>query len=161
VVIRRATLTAADRFREDLAVMEDYDLWLRLAARGPLWFEGRPSAIIRKRPGSASRERRSMADCAIRVLDEWLSCSAAEPTLTRRERARRLGRLWHDRAYACLIEADRVEAARSSRRALSHLPLHLKSYIYLVVAALPERWGTAVLRQVRALRGRGDGDGPQ
>jgi hypothetical protein len=160
VVVRRASLGEADRFRGDLPVMEDYDLWLRLAARGSLWFDARASALVRKRRGGASRQRRQMAECAIRVLEPWLLTALSTGALTRKEIAVRLGRLWHDRAHACLIEGDRAEAARSARRSLAYLPLHVKNHIYLVVAALPSRWGAGLLRGVRALRGEADGGGP-
>jgi hypothetical protein len=159
VVLRRAELGPSDRFREDLDVMEDYDLWLRLARRGRIWFEAAPAAIVRKRPGSASGDRRRMAECALRVLEDQIARGVSETVVSREELERRLGRLWHDRAYACLLEGDRSEAARSARRSLAHLPLLAKNYIYLVVAALPSRLGAGLLRGARTVRGRADGGG--
>lgn len=60
-----------DRFREDLPVVEDYDLWLRLAERGVVWraIEDEVGAY-RLTPGSLSRRFADMARCQLRILGE-------------------------------------------------------------------------------------------
>jgi glycosyltransferase involved in cell wall biosynthesis len=52
VVARRAALLAAGGFREDLRFAEDWDLWLRVAERGPVAHVATPWAEHRERPGS-------------------------------------------------------------------------------------------------------------
>jgi glycosyltransferase involved in cell wall biosynthesis len=54
VVARRAAVEAAGGFREDLRYAEDWDLWLRIAERGPLVRLAGIWAEHRERPGSLS-----------------------------------------------------------------------------------------------------------
>ena len=62
---------------------------------------------------------------------------------------RRIGGLWHDLAYACLVEGD-VAAVRSAvKESRARLPLNLKNYIYLIAGNLP----ASVRRRIFA-RGR-------
>ncbi|HBS28180.1 MAG TPA: hypothetical protein DEB06_01730, partial [Phycisphaerales bacterium] len=60
LMMARRTL-AGERFDESLPVVEDYDLWLRLAQRGVRWeISGAPLAVYRVRPESMSRATRVM-----------------------------------------------------------------------------------------------------
>jgi glycosyltransferase involved in cell wall biosynthesis len=53
VLIRRAAWAAAGPFREDLAFVEDWEFWLRLALQGPfLALGGPPLLFVRRRAGS-------------------------------------------------------------------------------------------------------------
>lgn len=137
VVLVRERLGRDDRFRGDLSVMEDYDLWLRLARSHRLLFDQRPGAVVRRRPWSASRDRRGMAEGSIRVLDRHLAEGLPPGVLSSREARHRLGRLWHDLAYACLIDGDARAARRAAVRSAAHLPLLGKNYMYLLASLLP------------------------
>jgi hypothetical protein len=116
--------------------MEDYELWLRLAQRRALRWDPRPGAIIRKRPGSASGDLRRMASESLAILEPLLAPEALPP-VSRGEARRRLGRLWHDLAYACLVEGDARAARSAALAAAARLPLSAKNYMYLVAASLP------------------------
>lgn len=54
VVIRRACLDEVGLFQESLPVSEDFNLWLRIAARWSIAYLPEPLAIVHKRPGSLS-----------------------------------------------------------------------------------------------------------
>lgn len=59
-IIHRDTL-GAHRFREDIRVVEDYDLWLKLAMEGVYWVATPyPVCGYRLRPGSLSKNSKAM-----------------------------------------------------------------------------------------------------
>jgi len=70
-VVRGAAFTAVGRFREDLAHGEDWDLWLRLAARGPAAFVDAPTAVHREHGGNVSRALAAKARDQATVLSSW------------------------------------------------------------------------------------------
>jgi glycosyltransferase involved in cell wall biosynthesis len=152
VVLARERLPSGERFRADLAVMEDYELWLRLARDHRLLFDPHPAAIVRKRADSASRDLGAMAEASLRVFEGQLALGLPPGTLSTREIRLRLGRLWHDLAYARLRAGDTAGARSAAWHSASRLPLEVKNYIYLVATALPERLRTALLGPVRRSR---------
>jgi len=139
VVLVRERLRPEDLFSADLRVMEDYDLWLRLARRHPLAYDSRPSVIVRRRPGSARSDLRAMAEDAIEVLAREERRGLPAGSLSRRELRARQGRLWHDLAYACLVGDDLPAARRALAESIRRLPLHLKNYIYVLAGVIPGR----------------------
>jgi hypothetical protein len=149
VVLARERLPHTGRFRADLTVMEDYELWLRLARDHRLLFDPHPAAVVRKRAGSASRDLGAMAQAALHVFEGQLALGLPAGTLSTREIQHRLGRLWHDLAYARLRAGDTAGARSAAWRSASRLPLEVKNYIYLVATALPKRLRTALLGPMR------------
>jgi hypothetical protein len=117
--------------------MEDYDLWLRLARRRPLVFDPRPGVLVRRRTGSASRDWRKVAESSLLVLERALDGDLPEGTLSAPEKRRRLGRLWHELAYACLVEDDLPSARTALGESAVRLPLLAKNYIYFLSSILP------------------------
>jgi glycosyltransferase involved in cell wall biosynthesis len=138
VVARRERL-GEERFSPDLAVMEDYDLWLRLAARHPIAWDPRPSVVVRRRSGSASRNLKGMAREGLEVLARLERRGLPPGTVSAGELRRRAGRLWHDLAYACLAEGDLPAARRALRESVARLPLNPKNYMYFLAGTLPGR----------------------
>jgi hypothetical protein len=129
--------------------MEDYDLWLRMAAHHRLVYDPEPTVVVRRRPASASADLRAMAEDALRVLESARERGLPDDPALEPLIRRRIGGLWHDLAYACLVEDD-VDAARSAlRESRTHLPRNLKNYIYLLAGSLP----ASVRRRIFA-RGR-------
>jgi len=154
VVLVAAQLRAEDRFDPSLTHMEDYDLWLRLACDRPLIFDPHPSVLIRKRKGSASRDRRKMAAGSLEVIGRHLSRSVADKTGRDVEIRARLGGLWHELAYACFVEDDLPAGRRAAYRSIAASPGRLKSYAHLVASYLPSGARRAVFARGR----RGDHD---
>jgi glycosyltransferase involved in cell wall biosynthesis len=152
VVLVRERLGAADRFDPALDHMEDYDLWLRLARDRRLVYEARPGLIVRRRRGSASGEWRRMAEGSLTVLERFLAAGVPEGTLTRGELRRRIGALWHDLAYACLVEDDLPAARNALARAIHRRPLRTKNWSYLAVSLLPAAFRRRLLARGRRAR---------
>lgn len=149
VLCRRELLEPQDRFDPRLAHMEDYDLWLRLARRRAPIFDDQPRAVVRRHDRNASRDWRRMAESSLRVLGRVERDSTARDALSADEWRRRAGRLWHDLAYACLVDDDPLAARHAATEAVRRLPLMLKNYSYLVASGLP-----SALRRALVVRGR-------
>jgi glycosyltransferase involved in cell wall biosynthesis len=137
VVLVADRLRFDDRFDPSLSHMEDYDLWLRLARDRKLVFDPRPSVLVRKRRGSASRDRRRMAEASLEVLARHVSDEAEVGVVHRAELRSRRGRLWHELAYACFVEGDVQAGRQAARRAIAENPGRLKNYSHLVASYLP------------------------
>lgn len=60
IVVRRTAYEAVGGFREDLPHAADWEMWVRLARYGPIWFEDRILARYRVHPGQ---------DTATKVMD--------------------------------------------------------------------------------------------
>jgi GT2 family glycosyltransferase len=85
VLLRRATLERAGRFRESVVYYTDLDLWLRVLLHGDLYFVAAPKASFRIHGASATygAEGKMLADY-FRVVDAI--CGATHTKLTRLER---------------------------------------------------------------------------
>jgi glycosyltransferase involved in cell wall biosynthesis len=68
VVARRAALAAAGGFAEDLRLVEDLDLWLRLARRQPIAWCGEVCLLRRRHADNLSRDPRAMSLAYLEVL---------------------------------------------------------------------------------------------
>jgi glycosyltransferase involved in cell wall biosynthesis len=122
VVVRRSTYEHLGGFDQRLRTSEDWEMWVRIAAHYPVWFEPEPLATYRmQRPGAlthdASRETRLVEDMrrAVDVIAEYL------PEHLPGGEARRV--LWRARnAYADWgLDMARAGAwAGSVRRAVAH-----------------------------------------
>jgi len=171
VVLARDRLRPGDRFDDGLPAHEDYDFWLRLARDRVVRFEARATVIVRRRRGSLSGGLRVMASTAIAVLERAMpetmdvggGASGAPaggagdaPAGDRPSPAdlrRRFGRLWHELAYACLIEDDAVAARAALRQSIRRLPLHARNYIYWGMSLLPRPLRRGLFRDATSAGG--------
>jgi glycosyltransferase involved in cell wall biosynthesis len=125
-VVRRACLDGAP-FDEGIALAQDYDLWLRLAARHPFVRVDGALVGIRRHPASMSCGR--VAEMRAEALAILAKVERLHPELVRRHRAafeEGMARNFAAIAVARLREHDLVAAAASAGRALNHalrLPL--------------------------------------
>ena len=78
-----------------------------------------------------------MAEGSLRVLRRFLGDGMAAAAITADERRVREGHLWHDLAYACLVEDDVDGARRATNESIRRLPLAPKNYAYWVACRLP------------------------
>jgi glycosyltransferase involved in cell wall biosynthesis len=150
VVLDRRRLDPADRFREDLPVMEDYELWLRLARRHRLLFDPRPSVLVRRRRGSATGDLRRMAEGSLRILVELEQDGALDGNISPKELSDRRARLRHDLAYACLVEDDLEGARRALRESRALAPFRLKNYVYQLFTTLPAAARRRLLDRIKS-----------
>ena len=68
VLVRKETVIAVGGFDESFRGPEDYDLWIRIAARFPIVKTRRPLALYRHRPGSLSLDDRTFLPQVLGVL---------------------------------------------------------------------------------------------
>jgi GT2 family glycosyltransferase len=136
VMVRQATLAAVGRFDETVPGVEDYDLWLRIAAVTGIAVLPRPLASYRSWPGQMSRDRLRQTRSEARVLTLAL---ARHPELRRglggRAR-RRLARLFDEAGYRDLQDASPARAAARFMDALRADPWWGSPWRHLLAAAL-------------------------
>jgi len=109
VVVRRAALLAAGGFESPVLLAEDYDLWLRLAARGETFvYEPAAEVTVRRHPASLSWDVAALAECSLEVHRRHASLvpsDVAESVMARDLRALAQGRIRFHRDYAGAREA--------------------------------------------------------
>jgi len=150
-LIRRDAALDAGGFDERLEILQDYDLWLRIAARHPVRFLDRTTAAFRWDGRNASR-RSAENSLRIRrelgmILERWL---AERPEELRRVGAESLVRRRVAANYCRLGRRvrDPAEAARCYRRSLTLDPRK------------PSTYGRFLVSRLRAaLAGAGSGGG--
>lgn len=131
---------------------EDYDLWLRLAARADIPVLARVLALVRRHPDQMSQGLRMMVSEARFVLERFLADRpSARATVAPRALSRRLALLARDEAYAALLEGDRRGASRAALKSLGYWPWQAKSSAYLLLAGSPRLFNT-LRRVIRAER---------
>jgi glycosyltransferase involved in cell wall biosynthesis len=110
VVLRKEVFDKAGPFDESLEYhgCEDYDLWLRVAARGAS-FHGMSEKLIkyRRHPTATTHENSKVLKPMLRVVARHIDAS----TLDDRKKKARLRRLYRD-LIAALIEEGRLPEAR-------------------------------------------------
>jgi glycosyltransferase involved in cell wall biosynthesis len=157
VLVRRSALDEVGGFDERREVIEDYDLWLRLAARRPFVFTPEPIAIYLWRPDSLGRTN---VDRAYRGQIAPLEAALSRGGLARTA----LGREWLRRRRLALVHAHQADdllrfrgdtggAAAALARSLRLQPFApRRAAIWAASQAGP--WAVERARQVvRSLRG--------
>ena len=135
-MVRRATLDAVGGFDETVPGVEDYDLWLRIAAVTGIAVLPMPLASYRRWPGQMSRNRVRQTHSEARVLSRAL---ARHPELRRAlgSRARRrLARVFDEAGYRELQEAAPARAAAQFFDALRADPGWGNPWRHLLATAL-------------------------
>jgi glycosyltransferase involved in cell wall biosynthesis len=135
VVVRRGLFDEAGLFDTTLASVEDYDMWLRLAALTEFGMIREPLARYRVHGAQMSGNRARMLDCEERVLRRALE---RNPELRRRlgRRARRrMARLYDEHGWWELQDGRYRAALAKFWTALRHDPLMPRIYGHLVRAA--------------------------
>lgn len=139
-VARLDFVRAVGGFRADVRHAQDWDLWLKLAHRGPVAFVPETTVVYRSHGGNISRSLVSKIEDQIAVFAPWwarrhlLSCE--ERRILRREEARR-----RRRRVKRLLDEGRVprrEAIAAARRAFAEVP-HPQTVRALVEAAVMPR----------------------
>jgi glycosyltransferase involved in cell wall biosynthesis len=153
VMVPRRVLVEADGFDERREVhIEDWDLWLRIAARHPVGYL--PEALGFHRPGglmSRQVERTYQAQELVIEKNRALCASAcarhrAAPRQCEHARRHVLHRDW---GYDRLQAGDRVGARAQLRQAVSHRPWNAPTRLLYLSTFLPD----AVRRRGRRLLG--------
>jgi glycosyltransferase involved in cell wall biosynthesis len=128
VVMRTACFRKLGGFDESLRYLEDYELFLRISARGPVVFQPEPVARYRIHGSNLSRQHEALLGEWVEVLERLGSGNGrrpvAEQALIEGERARRAGEV----AWAALRRGDVAAADAWIARAGERCPaaLHRK-----------------------------------
>lgn len=118
VVARRSALLALGGFAADLRLVEDLDLWLRLAQRHGLAWLGQVCLLRRRHDANQSRDPRAMSLAYLEVLRrQGAGCGPQRPALARRLK-NAMAREQLALADRALIEHDPREALRWAHRSL-------------------------------------------
>ena len=128
VVVRRDVFDTVGVFNESYLRVEDYDLWLRIAAHYPTAHFHHPLAWIRKSPTRMSDDKIDLRRTAKKVLMEHYD----PDRIPRRHLSRRMSDLeiYCGREYLKVGERDM--AGRCFRAAVNWTPFRLRPYRYLV-----------------------------
>jgi glycosyltransferase involved in cell wall biosynthesis len=144
VMIPRRVLEEVGGFDERREVhIEDWDLWLRIAARHPIGYI--PSPLAYHRPGglmSRQVERTYAAQALVIDKNKALcaqACAAHRAAPERCERTRRhvLHRDW---GYDRLVAGDRAGAREQLARALRFCPSDVRTAVLYVSTFVSSRW---------------------
>jgi glycosyltransferase involved in cell wall biosynthesis len=133
---RRVILLQAGLFDEDrtLQVVEDYDMWLRVAKVASFFFVREPLIVRRIHAANLSTGRLTVFLKEVRVFRKWLA--RENDGRVRRLIRRKLRRLYHELAYLARTERDGPNFRRFARLACLSYPIYWKNWAYLVWSCL-------------------------
>jgi glycosyltransferase involved in cell wall biosynthesis len=154
VVVRRQCLEEVGLFNESLTVSEDFNLWLRIAARWEIAVVPEVLAIAHKRPGSLSvsvspelRLRSGVASLQ-HVTSTCPALSSVERHALRLALAERI--------YfygSCLLSIGAKEASRENlASALKLQPTHWRAFAKLALSFVPRAVPAALAEQKSTIR---------
>jgi glycosyltransferase involved in cell wall biosynthesis len=132
-------LLEAGLFSEDRDVAEDYELWLRMAARWKVGIVDRPLVRYRYRYGSLSHNKLFSSRSALEVIEAFWQ---KHPDYLRRHPQvyrRSLGRHLANAGGAARAEGRRGVALAYIVKSLAHAPSELTAWKELVKTLLPLR----------------------
>jgi GT2 family glycosyltransferase len=138
VVVRRTTYERLGGFRTDLHYAVDWEMWVRIAADGAVWYEPRVLATYRKHAANATTrlEASEVTDgdmlAAIRIFSHHLPAARREQLLGRTYREFVRLRLRHSAKLAGQVADERLAAQVGlARRLMQEFP---------AAASWPNRW---------------------
>lgn len=148
-LVRRTTLEQVGGFDATLRSSEDWDLWVRLAARGELAYVDEPLARYRLHGAQASRNVDALRDGQLRVLNKVLA--APDIAAARVDMRRALRNVWVDCALCHLSLGNYRETRRNLWRATLADP-RLLADPGLTARLLFSLGGGALFELARAMR---------
>jgi len=135
VLLRKRALEQAGLFRQALAPADDWDLWLRIAARHPIGFVDAVTACYRVHQGNESRNLLKMQEAEIRVVETFIHehPGAVGDAITRAK----LFSLYSEAARLLERSGRHAEARAYWLRAMRVQPVATTPYVALIWGALP------------------------
>ena len=141
VMFRRTCVDEAGPFDEELGFAEDFDLWLRLAARRPAVCVRRVLSHVRASRQSKSRNVETIVQNELtkaRIIERFLrEHPAAAAELPQRERARIAARPYFDAGVWALRHRRRRDARRHLRAFLARYKFYPQGYWYYALSFCP------------------------
>jgi len=148
VVARRGPVIDAGLFDEALRVVEDWDLWLRIALRHPIAFADHVVMLRRLHGGNTSKQTEAMSVAALEVIEKFGVNEAVE---LRRISANVDGHLrdgYRNLGYFYLRQLALTQARTAFLRSLS-FGIGWRALVYLATTFL----GTGFVRSLMRARG--------
>ena len=135
VLLRKRALEQTGLFRQELAPADDWDLWLRIAARHPIGFVDAVTACYRVHQGNESRNLLKMQEAEIRVVETFIHehPGAVGNAITRAK----LFSLYSEAARLLERSGRYTEARGYWLRAMRVQPVATTPYVALIWSALP------------------------
>lgn len=152
-VIRKQVLDKVGLFRPDLHVVEEYELFLRIAELYQVDFVHAPLAKYRVHETSfVSRNPELRFQESIVVAEE---CLERNPDLRRtlgRKVRQKLANLHYSLGRICLSKTKRGEARKQFARSLTRYPYHAKPYLFWGLTFLPNEWAGRVIGWLQSIK---------
>jgi glycosyltransferase involved in cell wall biosynthesis len=137
VMAPKECLLEAGLFGEERRVSEDFELWLRMAARWKVGYIDRPLIRYRRRSGSLSDDKLATGRSALEVIEtfwrENTDYARAHPEVRRRSLARHLSTA----GAAALSSGYRWKALEYLLSALGHDPRQHETWKWLAKVMIP------------------------
>jgi glycosyltransferase involved in cell wall biosynthesis len=127
-----ARLIEVGLFPEDRRVAEDYDLWLRLAARWPIGLIATPLVRYRYTGGSLSADKMFSARAALEVIEAFWSQNPTYRLKHQDVLHRSMARHLTTAGGAAALRGNRGTALQYLLRALSHEPRSMPTWKWIV-----------------------------
>lgn len=151
-LVRRAALIEAGGFDEMLRAAEDWDLWVRIAARHPFIFLSERLTLYRQRGDAMTRDRLRMATARLQFFQKARHYPGRERCLDDAAYDRLEASRQHVLALVCWELGRRVEAREALRAAIRLDPQH--AALRRLYVALSYVFPASVTQRVERLRGR-------
>lgn len=136
VVVRRDVLERAGPFDESLRSVEDYDMWLRIAAIAEVGIVPEPLASWRERAGQMSRSRDRVLEYEALVLERALQRMPALRRSLGSQVRRRFARLYDEHGWWDLQEGKLRTALWKFLAAARRDPLWIKPYRHFLATGI-------------------------
>jgi glycosyltransferase involved in cell wall biosynthesis len=78
VLIRRACFEVVGLFSPDIALSEDWDMWIRIAAKFPFALVKQPLFLYRQHPASSSQKIKLLLQASLKVIDRAFASAPPE-----------------------------------------------------------------------------------
>ena len=154
VVVRRQCLEETGLFNEALPVSEDFNLWLRIAARYDIAVVPEVLAIVKKRPGSLSAivSSQERLQSGVAALEDVKSrCTALSPLEQHALRLALAERIYFYGSY--LLSSGAKTASRKQLTSVLQLQsTHWRAFAKLALSFLPGEFSTCLARPKATIR---------
>lgn len=145
-VVRRSTYETLGGFRRELTQTVDWEMWVRIAAANPVWYEPRSLAVYRRHPGNESArlfQSGAVWPDVLRAIEIHAASLPESHRATIEASAR-----WH--AASALRTAERLLAQGAVEQAAATV-MHIPALMRMITADSPAK---IVQRRLATLRER-------
>ncbi len=132
VVVRRELALSVGGFDTDLAVLQDYEFWLRIADRAPAGFIDQCHVAILAHGGSLSRSSKDNYATLLNILLDAQTRYQETTEALGHSWRKRLAAVMLERAAHLLVDGKPRKARELLFQAIKKNPLQWKNYLYLL-----------------------------